>query len=521
MMNLFKNTSLKINDKENKKESTQCRQDAEDTEYQPTKEQLKHTSKDVNSQGSHNSSAFSSQENQKLSSTETHDIDHNSSPGLATIKHSKLAPYPTKISSLGLKQHVLLELLVKHIQFNSVLTLIELAKLLCISPSIVQELLDLCKRKAWVENYNAHTSKKAASEFDKGNEKQNQQMRYVLSHLGRAEAQKAFQRSGYLGPAPVPIGQYNDICKKQSSRQRVVTRDSLQQAFTKQTFSEELINHIGPSLNSKKPILIYGHAGTGKSYFCRHLNLVFGDAVLIPYAIEVNNDIIQVFDPEIHQVLPIEQTNTLMLDAHHDPRWLLCKRPLVVTGGELTLDMLDVRFDNNSKLYTAPLQLKANNGILLLDDLGRQNISPKALFNRWIIPLEESRDFLTLQAGLHFELPFELILLFSTNLAPSDLVDEAFLRRIGYKIEFEPLTEKQYRILWFQQCQQQRLECSDEIFTYLVTDLHERHQRHFLPCYPRDLQSIISDQIKFNQIELTITKELLNYAWHSYFVSET
>jgi len=289
-------------------------------------------------------------------------------------------------------------------------------------------------------------------------------------------------------------------------------------------FSDDLIATIGPALNSSKPILIYGAPGVGKSYLCRHLNLLFGDDVLIPSAIEINNIIIQVYDPQLHVLSTIEQQQVqadakLVNLAHgYDPRWHLCQRPLLVTGGELTAEMLEVNFDATNLTYKAPLQLKANNGILLLDDLGRQKITPIALFNRWIIPLEERRDFLSLPNGLHFEIPFELILLFSTNLAPQDLVDDAFLRRLGYKIKFEALTVELYQELWFKTCDDYQLHCHPDMFTYLVEQRHYVDQKDFLPCLPRDLLSIVSDQVKFNQLAPVVTQSLISFAWQHYFV---
>ena len=299
---------------------------------------------------------------------------------------------------------------------------------MALSGGIIQILLDQAKTLNWLENRQSTRSG---------------QMRYALSVLGISEAEKAFKQAGYLGIAPVPLKQYCDVCLQQTSRNTVVVKELLQQRFSELMFSEELIATIGPALNSSKPILIYGAPGVGKSYLCRHLNLLFGDDVLIPSAIEINNIIIQVYDPQLHVLSTSEQqqhsgdASLVSLTQGYDPRWHLCQRPLMVTGGELTAEMLEVNFDATNITYKAPLQLKANNGILLLDDLGRQKISPVELFNRWIIPLEERRDFLSLPSGLHFEIPFELILLFSTNLAPQELVDDAFLRRLGYKIKFE------------------------------------------------------------------------------------
>jgi hypothetical protein len=380
---------------------------------------------------------------------------------------------------------------------------------MALSGGIIQHLLDHAKTLNWLENRQSTTSG---------------QMRYALSALGISEAEKAFKQAGYLGIAPVPLAQYCDICLQQTSRNTIVVKELMLQRFSELMFSDELIATIGPALNSNKPILIYGAPGVGKSYLCRHLNLLFGDDILIPSAIEINNIIIQVYDPQLHVLSTSEQQQDnadakLVSLAHgYDPRWHLCQRPLLVTGGELTAEMLEVNFDTTNRTYKAPLQLKANNGILLLDDLGRQKISPVKLFNRWIIPLEERRDFLSLPNGLHFEIPFELILLFSTNLAPQDLVDDAFLRRLGYKIKFDALSIELYQELWFKTCAEYQLDCHHDLFTYLVEQRHYVDQKDFLPCLPRDLLSIVSDQIKFNQLAPVVTQALICFAWRHYFV---
>ncbi|MDN3651733.1 AAA family ATPase [Thalassotalea ponticola] len=436
---------------------------------------------------------------------ETKIVD-NSNSKLVHLAH--LAPRPKDISDTGLSEKVLLEILIKALYSNGVCTIRELAKFTCLAGGILQTLIDIAKQKKLVENHQV----------------QNNQMRFGLSHIGELSAEKMLAKAGYQGPAPVPLNQYAQIAVKQSSRNHLVTKELLMKVFSNLTFSDELLEKVGPSLNSFKPVLIYGAPGTGKSYFCRHLNLVFGDTVLIPYSIEVNGEIIRIYDPEIHQKVPVEpaepENGVLSLTQGFDPRWVLCQRPLIVTGGELDAEMLEVRFDPQNKTYKAPLQLKANNGILLLDDLGRQRITPKQLFNRWIVPLEERRDFLSLQSGAHFEIPFELIMLFSTNLSPTDLVDDAFLRRLGYKIQFEELAESHYRQIWEQECEKFGLVGNSDVFEYLVNQLHKTHGKPYLPCYPRDLLSIISDQVKYKGLKNDVNCELLNFAWTSYFVSE-
>ncbi|MFT4835507.1 MAG: hypothetical protein ACI9IJ_000416 [Psychromonas sp.] len=416
----------------------------------------------------------------------------------------QLAPRPSTIIETGLSDSLLLDLLVKHLHSGSVYSLRELSEKLALSGGIVGDLIEQAKALFWIEN------RQSSSEG---------QMRFSLSHIGQSQAEKAFLKNGYLGPAPLPLAQYIKVARSQSSRSTPLTKAELDEAFSGLMFPKQLIEKMGPALNSTKPILIYGKPGTGKSYFCRHLNLLFGEQVLIPYAIEVNNEIMQLFDPAVHHTTYQSNNKDLLkMGSSFDQRWLLCKRPLIITGGELTLEMLEVRFDPNSKMYQAPLQLKANNGILLLDDLGRQKVTPKAIFNRWIVPLEERRDFLSLQSGLHFEVPFEMLLLFSTNLAPTELIDEAFLRRLGYKIAFSGLNAQQFKIIWDKECALNSLSCDQQLFDYLLTDLLIFYEKDFLPCYPRDLIAIIRDQIVFKKLGLEIDKELLDFAWQSYFV---
>lgn len=414
------------------------------------------------------------------------------------------APRATNIKETGLSESLLLELLAKHLLANGVLTREQLVKLLGISGGVVQYLLESAKSLAWVENRQSTSD---------------DQMRFALNRAGEVFARQALARSGYVGLAPVPLEQYLPICHSQSSLSNTVTYDTLTRAYSDIILPSNVIFQIGPALNSSRPILIYGAAGTGKSYICRHLNRLFGDTVLIPYAIAIKNEIIQIFDAELHEkVDELESENQLQLTKGHDPRWLKCRRPLRITGGELTADMLEVKYDPQSKTYTAPLQLKANNGILLIDDLGRQKISPKQLFNRWIIPMEERRDFLALPSGEHFEIPFALILIFSTNLKPKELVDEAFLRRLGYKIEFEPMAEPLYRSIWFEVCSELKLKCSNQVYQHLIEHYHQREGRPLLPCYPRDLLGIISDKIKFMTLDPFVTEEMIEAAWSTYFV---
>ncbi|MBY5920841.1 AAA family ATPase [Ferrimonas balearica] len=416
-----------------------------------------------------------------------------------------VANNPTDLDETGLEPGLLLNLMLKHLYDGDALTLLQLSQRLALRGGIVQSLLSEAKETGLVENRQMSSAG---------------QQRFSLSGEGRRQAQNLFATSGYLGPAPVPLAQYNEVCRQQSSRNRQITREAFTEGMKEVVVPAGLLDQLGPALNSTRPLLIYGLPGTGKSFLCRQLNRLFCDEVLIPHAVAVGHHIIQVYDPHFHhRVVDGSATEALELVAEAvDGRWHRCRRPLLMVGGELTLSMLDVSFDSNSRTFRAPIGLTANNGILLIDDLGRQTISPKAIFNRWILPLEEGRDFLSLPSGEHFEVPFEQLLLFSTNLAPTELVDEAFLRRLGYKVHFGQLDKPTYLRIWQQNCDTFGLESAPGLTDWMLDRLYPEAQKPLLPCHPRDLLSIVSDQVQFGGLSPVITRELLRHAWDLYFV---
>lgn len=410
---------------------------------------------------------------------------------------STLVQSPVTLEQTGVSPTLLMDLLIKQMYLAQVSTIESLCQSICLPGRLVQELLMQAKQMMWVEN-------RAASA----------QARFSLSGSGKSYAESALQQSGYTGPSPVSLQTYQKVVKAQSHRNTQITRSLVDTKLADESFEPQTLDAIGMSLNSTKPVLLYGLPGTGKSYLCRQLIKVFDDSIYMPYAVEVNQKIIQLYDPQVHHRLTVSE-------QHADLRYQQIQRPLIVTGGELTLDMLEVSFDHAARLYKAPLQMKANNGVLLLDDLGRQRLSPTALINRWIIPLEENKDYLSLSDGTHFEVPFELMMLFSTNLAPKELVDDAFLRRLGYKIKMHPMSLERYLALWHQVSDSLGLECDESVMSYLLTECHGRHNRHFLPCYPRDLLNIVKDATLFWQLPPTVTPELIDNAWRHYFVTAT
>ena len=294
----------------------------------------------------------------------------------------------------------------------------------------------------------------------------------------------------------------------------------MNRVFDDIVLDDSLLSRIGPSLNSGRAIFLYGPAGTGKTFVSQRLTRLFPDPTLIPHAISVDENVVQLFDPLVHKVIQRKKrSDDYQLGHEQDPRYLICERPAVITGGELTADMLEVVYEPSAKLYEAPLQLKANNGIFIIDDLGRQKIEPMTLFNRWIVPLEEKKDFLSLTSGRHFSVPFDVVMVFSTNIHPLELADEAFLRRIGYKIEFTPLRVEHYEQIWRDTCIDLEIDYEPDMLDFAVNELHAKNHVDLLPCHPRDLIGMAVDRALFCENERSICIDDLRWAWANYFVS--
>ena len=329
-------------------------------------------------------------------------------------------------------------------------------------------------------------------------------------------------RSGYVGPAPVPLAKYAEIVAAQSVHRVGVTAQSMRDAFENIVLSDSQRDRLGAALNSGRAIFIYGAPGTGKTYIAKQLERALPGAVLVPYAILVNETVIEVFDPAAHFALELaSEPPRFALTEGFDPRFALSERPMVVTAGELSADMLEVRFEAVTRRYTAPVQLKANNGLLIVDDLGRQRLPVEVLFNRWIVPLEEKIDYLVAANGTHFEVPFDVVLVLATNLEPHELADDAFLRRIGYKIEFCPVPAEDYRRIWRKVCEKHGISYDPVIVDYVLHDLHGRLGVPLLPCHPRDLLGMALDRAAYLGASADdLDTVALDWAWNNYFLSE-
>lgn len=357
--------------------------------------------------------------------------------------------------------------------------------------------------------------------------------RFQLTDLGRTRARDAFEQCRYVGPAPVPLEAYVRQCHLQAVTGTVCSPATLVQAFEGLVIRDGLLDELGPAVCSGRSIFIYGPPGNGKTQVAKGLGRFLnqnGGSLFVPYALLAENSIITLFDPSLHQTADtLEQAGAddpgvathadrgrLFRDAGYDLRWRRIRRPVVITGGELTLEMLDLRYNATANYYQAPLHLKANGGVFLIDDFGRQIVSPKALLNRWILPLEERIDYLTLATGKKFAVPFEQLIMFSTNLEPRDLVDDAFLRRIRHKIQIPTPDRELFTDIFRLTCRQHGVNFSSDAVSYLFSQHYDRG-RTPRSSDPRDLLQIIQSVCRFRNQEVQLTDELIANASRRFF----
>jgi hypothetical protein len=338
---------------------------------------------------------------------------------------------------------------------------------------------------------------------------------YVLTKRGIERAADAMEKTAYAGVMPVPLNRVIESIKLQTIKNVVVTHRNIRKAFADLIIHDFVLNQIGPAVNSASSIFLFGPAGNGKTSIAERITRLMGGDIFVPHAIETDGQIIKLYDPINHN--PIDNPNEVK-ELPYDSRWVRIKRPVVVVGGELTLASLDLVYNENARVYEAPFQMKANGGIFLIDDFGRQQCRPMDLLNRWIVPLEKRYDYLTLVTGKKLEVPFDQLIAFSSNLDPMDIADEAFLRRIKYKIQIVDPDERQYRQIWQLVCRSKKVPYDDKAIDYLIERYYLPHNRPFRMCQPRDLLEQMMALAKYTMEPTRLSPDLIDSAAATYFV---
>jgi predicted ATPase with chaperone activity len=414
-----------------------------------------------------------------------------------------LPPEPQSIEQTGLTLSFIADLALKTLYLRGQMTMAEISTALGLPiTNVVDKVMDFLKGERLVEIRGGTGLSSASYQF-------------VVVDRGSEKAQEALARSQYVGKAPVPLASYIDAVKRQTISSISVTQEELAHAFSHMVIPRETLGQLGPAVNSGKSIFLFGPPGNGKTTIAEVLVSLLRGEVVLPYAVEVDQQVIKVYDQVYHRAA----LDPVVADRlRFDHRWIVSKRPIVMTGGELTLETLDLIYDETSKFYEAPFQMKANGGIFMVDDFGRQRVSPRDLLNRWIVPLEKRVDYLTLHTGKKLEIPFDMLIIFSTNLDPADLVDEAFLRRIRYKIGIEAPTVAQYEEIFKRMCTHKQIEYRADAMSQILAH-YRRKNLGLRSCHPRDILEQLTDTARFLGRPAQLTPDLIDMACESYFVS--
>jgi predicted ATPase with chaperone activity len=435
----------------------------------------------------------------------------------AEFQHTGTKPFGpppiVQISDTGLSKLWLQDLALKILYFQGYLTGYELAEKICLPyTSLVDKIAESLKREKFIE------VKASTMGLGEGS------YQYGITQAGINRAREALDRSQYAGPAPVTLADYNSAIRRQSLGKLNVSPRALRSYLSDLTLSEDIINRVGPAINSGTSVFIYGPPGNGKTSIARAIgSMILRESMYIPYALYIEGQVVKLYDSVNHEIIPEKPvseagTGTLKTGMRRDPRWVRIKRPFIIVGGELTLTDLDLVFNPVTKFYEAPFQVKAAGGLLLVDDFGRQQVRPTDLLNRWIIPLENQIDYLTLHTGRKVEVPFNELIVFSTNLPPKDLVDEAFLRRLRHKIRVGDPSFDEYRSIFISVAESANIPFNEEILAYLIKNWYIKPNRNLRGSHPKEICNQILDISKFLGCKPEMTRELIDQAADAFFV---
>jgi predicted ATPase with chaperone activity len=417
-------------------------------------------------------------------------------------------PAPETLEETGLAASLVQQLILKMLYTRGDLLGRDLSEGLGLTFSLIEESIEFFKQQRFIQ---------AKKSLGMGNST----VLFALTETGRNFARECMEANQYAGVAPVPLYQYTEIVRRQRRPDGWLTPEALAKAYSRMVLTPRTLAQIGPAVSSGNSFLIYGQPGNGKTFLAEALMHVDDSYVYIPHALDCQGNVVKVFDPLYHQPAPDQEPSVFTSGPQHDRRWIKCRRPFIVTGGELTLEMLDLTYNVTSKIYDAPYQVKANNGIYLIDDFGRQQCSPAEVLNRWIVPMERRVDYLKFHSGGKVTVPFEAFLIFSTNLNPDQLGDEAFLRRIQYKMLLRSPDEHEFSTIFRRFCESRKLAHHDGLIARFIDKHYRKARRPFRRCHPRDILSHAIDLIHFEKLKFELTDDLLDRAFESCFLEES
>jgi hypothetical protein len=403
---------------------------------------------------------------------------------------------PQECEQTGIRRGLLEDLALKILYLNGEMTLPELGEHMCVSLGVIDQIFQFFRKQQLCE----------VKGMTGGTH------RIVASTEGKVRAVDLLSLSQYAGPAPVSLSDYHARVREQGVQQAQINPEDLRRAFGPLVLDDDLISRIGTAVVSNTSIFLYGPPGAGKTSLACYIPEIYNDSVWVPYAVEVDNQIIAVYDAGVHR------KSDDVLPEEFDTRWVLCHRPRVIAGGELSAEMLDLQYSSASRYYTAPLQMKANNGVLILDDFGRQRMRPDELLNRWMTPLDRRLDFLSLPGGRKFEIPFDLFVVFSTNLDPRELADEAFLRRIPNKIKVNHATPENFCQILRNECLARGIAWDEDVLQRAVRFITDEMKRPLSQSLPRDLLNQISWAAVYQGEVPRLTAEGIEQACRNYFL---